>query len=224
MKTAKIGQGRQQEEQRQTRAAAAPGARGRGGRGGRRLDLGAGRGHEPEPLDDLHARQLSEQAARQRQLAAAQTGADDDLRLGQHGGVDQHRPARGQPDRGDRAVLHAGALHRGVHRQEAGLADVDQGAHRRVDVGARRGEHHAGRDALLAGALAADDDAVGAGLQRHAGGLDEGGRVGDGRVDRHHGHLLGAGPGQQRLCHRGGDEVQVLQDREVFQGRRAHAA
>ncbi len=69
--------------------------------------------------------------------------------------------SRGQPDRRDPAVLHAGQLDRLVHRGERSLAYVQLALDQPVHVRAGGGEHHARRHPGLPVPAPGDDDAVG---------------------------------------------------------------
>ncbi len=117
-------------------------------------------------------------------LRPADAGADDEIIGRGDAGVDEDAVVLRQTDRTDAAVLHARLADRAVHRQERGLADVEELLHPLVDVGPRIGEDEAGGDPLLTAAGTGDEDAVRRGLRPQARGFEECRGVGDLRIDR----------------------------------------
>src|SRR5699024_4283038 len=100
-----------------------------------------------------------------------------------HSRVDPHPPARGQTERGDPPVLHAGRTGGLVHRCEGGLSRTQVPTNGSVDVHTVGGEHHAGRVGDLPATFGGDHHAVRARGQRHAVPFTELGGVGRFGVD-----------------------------------------
>src|SRR6266566_9017610 len=107
-----------------------------------------------------------ERRAGQRQLGPPHAAAHHDTRRGGDRGVDEDRPAAGQAQWRDAAVLHACLRHRGVHRREGGLAGIELPAHQAVHVRAVGGEDHACRQPRLPAASGRHHNAVGRLAQR----------------------------------------------------------
>ena len=118
-----------------------------------------------------------------KQFRVANAAADDDPLLIHHILIDQDRPVRRQPDRGDSAILHAGQRNRGVHRSERNLAGVKMFAHDAVDVGAGGRQHDARRVPYSVGPLGFHDDTVRRDVQADVVLLAEGGGIGEVGVD-----------------------------------------